>query len=102
MANYPTIWWDEAIFSETAANLAQHHRYAFTVQSPNQLSDLDYRISVGPAVILPVALAYKLWGVGVTQGRVVAGAYLVLAFLALFPAARRLSCASRCRRPGGE
>ena len=90
LANYPTIWWDEAIFSETAANLVQHHRYAFTVQSPNQLSDLDYRISVGPAVILPVALAYELWGVGVTQGRVVAGAYLVLAFLALFLAARRL------------
>ena len=38
LANYPTIWWDEAIFSEAAANLVQHGRYAFTVQSPNQLS----------------------------------------------------------------
>jgi len=90
LANYPTIWWDEAIFSETAANLVQHGRYAFTVQSPNHLSDLDYRISAGPAVILPVALAYKLLGVGVSHGRLVAGAYLVLAFLALFLAARRL------------
>ena len=82
LANYPTIWWDEAIFSETAANLVQHGRYAFTVQSPSQLSDLDFRISVGPAIILPVALAYKLLGVGVAHGRVVAGAYLVLASLA--------------------
>lgn len=90
LANFPTIWWDEAIFSETAANLVQHGRYAFTVQSPNQLSDLDFRISVGPAVILPVALAYKLLGVGVTSGRLVAGAYLVLLFLALYLAARRL------------
>lgn len=90
LANYPTIWWDEAIFSETAANLVQHGRYAFTVQSPSQLSDLDFRISVGPVVILPVAMAYKLLGVGVAHGRVVAGAYLVLAFLALFLAARRL------------
>jgi 4-amino-4-deoxy-L-arabinose transferase-like glycosyltransferase len=90
LANYPTIWWDEAIFSNAAANLVQHGRYAFTVQSPDQLSDLDFRISVGPAVILPVALAYKLLGVGVAQGRVVAGAYLVLTFLALFLAARRL------------
>ncbi|MBI4642551.1 MAG: glycosyltransferase family 39 protein [Deltaproteobacteria bacterium] len=89
LANYPTIWWDEAIFSETAANLVQHGRYAFTVQSPSQLSDLDFRISVGPAVILPVALAYKLLGVGVAHGRLAAGAYLVLAFLALFLAARR-------------
>jgi len=90
LANYPSIWWDEAIFSETAANLVQHGRYAFTVQSPNQLSDLDFRISVGPAVILPVALVYKLLGVGVANGRLVAGAYLVLVFLALYLATRRL------------
>jgi hypothetical protein len=90
LANYPSIWWDEAIFSETAANLVQHGRYAFTVQSPNQLNDLDYRISVGPTVILPVALAYKLFGVSLLSGRLVAGAYIVLAFLALFLAARRL------------
>jgi hypothetical protein len=90
LANYPTIWWDEAIFSETAANLVQHGRYAFTVQSPDQLSDLDFRISAGPTVILPVALAYKLGGVGLVPGRVVAGCYLVLAFLALYLAARRL------------
>jgi hypothetical protein len=90
LTNYPTIWWDEAIFSETAANLVQHGRYAFTEQSPDQLNDLDFRISVGPAVILPVALAYKLYGVKVVSGRLVAGAYLVLAFLALFLGARRL------------
>jgi hypothetical protein len=90
LANYPTIWWDEGIFSEAAANLVQHGRYAFTVQSPNQLSDLDFRISAGPAVILPVALAYKLFGVSLLSGRLVAGAYLVLAFLALFLGARRL------------
>lgn len=88
--NYPTIWWDEAVFSETAANLSQTGRYAFTVQSPDQLSDLDYRISVGPAVILPVALAYRLLGVNVLHGRLVAVAYLLLAFLALYLAARRL------------
>jgi len=90
LANYPTIWWDEAIFSETAANLVQHDRYAFTVESPKHLSDLDFRISVGPMVILPVAAAYKLLGVGLVPGRVVAGVYLVLTFLALFLGARRL------------
>jgi len=90
LANFPTLWWDEAIFSETSANLVQHGRYAFTVQSPDQLSDLDYRISAGPAVILPVALAYRLFGIGVTPGRTVAGIYLAFAFLALFMGARRL------------
>jgi len=90
LALYPTIWWDEGIFSETAANLVQHGRYAFTLQSPDQLSDLDFRISAGPAVILPVALAYRVLGVGLLPGRLVAGAYLALVFLALFLAARRL------------
>ncbi len=90
LANYPVIWWDEAIFSETAANLAQHGRYAFTVQSPDQLSDLDYRISVGPALILPVALAYRLFGVSLVVGRMVAALYLVLLFGALFLCVRRL------------
>ena len=90
LANYPHLWWDEAIFSETAANVIQHGRYAFTVQSPNQLSDFDYRISAGPAIILPVALSYRLLGVGLVPGRLVAGFYLVFAFLALFLASRRL------------
>jgi hypothetical protein len=90
LENYPTIWWDEAIFSETAANLSQTGRYAFTVQSPDQLADLDYRISVGPAVILPVALAYRVFGVELLSGRFVAAAYLLFAFLALFLCARRL------------
>jgi len=90
LANYPKLWWDEAIFSETAANLAQQGRYSFTVESPDRLSDLDYRISAGPALILPVALAYRLLGVGLVQGRLVAGLYLAFAFLALFLGSRRL------------
>jgi hypothetical protein len=84
LTNYPTIWWDEAIFSETAANLVQHGRYAFTVLSPDQMNDLDFRISAGPPVILPVALAYKIFVVKVASGRLVAGAYLAFLFLALF------------------
>ena len=90
LANYPYLWWDEAIFSETAANVVQHGRYAFTVQSPDQLSDLDFRISAGPSIILPVALSYRLLGVGLVQGRLVAGFFLVFAFLALFLCSRRL------------
>lgn len=90
LAHYPVLWWDEAIFSETAANLAQQGRYSFTLQSPDQLRDLDYRVSAGPALILPVALAYRLLGVGLVQGRLVAGFYLAFAFLALFLASRRL------------
>ncbi len=90
LSNFPTIWWDEAIFSETAANLAQKGRYAFTMQSPEVLNDFDYRISAGPVLIVPVALAYKLLGVSVWSGRLVAGGFFVLAFILLYFCARRL------------
>lgn len=88
LANFPTVWWDEAIFSETAANLSQKGRYALTIQSPEKLKDFDYRISAGPVVILPVALAYRLLGVNVWSGRLVAGGFLLLAFVLLYLAAR--------------
>ncbi len=87
--NCPTIWWDEAIFSETAANLAQKGRYAFTLQSPDVINDFDYRISAGPVLIVPVALAYRLFGVSVWSGRLVAGLFLVLTFVLLYLGARR-------------
>jgi 4-amino-4-deoxy-L-arabinose transferase-like glycosyltransferase len=86
----PTVWWDEAIFSETAANLAQHGRYAFTIQSPDELKDFDYRISSGPVLIVPVALAYRLFGVNVWSGRLVAGGFLLLALILLYLSARLL------------
>lgn len=89
LPNYPTLWWDEAIFSETAANLARSGRYAFTVEGPDQLRDFDFRISAGPTLILPVALAYKFLGVSVASGRLVAGAFLFLTFLLLYLLARR-------------
>ncbi len=90
LSNTPTIWWDEAIFSETAANLAQKGRYAFTIQSPEVINDFDYRISAGPVLIVPVALAYRVFGVSVWSGRLVAGCFLVGAFLLLYLCARRL------------
>ena len=90
LSNYPTLWWDEAIFSETAANLVQHGRYAFTIQSPDNLKDFDFRISVGPVIILPVALAYRLFGISVWSGRLVAGIFLLLFFFFLYLAARLL------------
>lgn len=86
----PTLWWDEAIFSETAANLVQKGRYAFTIQSPETLNDFDYRISSGPVLIMPVALAYRLFGVSVWSGRLVAGGFLLLTFVLLYLSARLL------------
>jgi len=40
--------------------------------------------SVGPTVILPVALSYKVFGVGLTQGRAVVGIYLLLTLFVFY------------------
>jgi len=90
LPNYPTLWWDEGIFCETAANLAQHGRYALTLQSPDRLQDFDNRISAGPVVIAPVALAFKLLGVEVVNARLVAALFLVAALVFLHRAGRLL------------
>ncbi len=90
LPNYPTMWWDEGIFCETAANLAQHGRYALTLQSPDKLKDFDNRISVGPVVIAPVALAFKIFGVEVQTARMVAALFLVATLFFLYLAARLL------------
>ena len=55
LAHYPTIWWDEAIFSETAANLVQHGRYAFTVQSPKSWIRSEFRRAISVPAAPPSA-----------------------------------------------
>jgi 4-amino-4-deoxy-L-arabinose transferase-like glycosyltransferase len=46
--------------------------------------------SVGPTVILPVALSFRLFGVGLKQGRFVAALYLILTFITFYLLTREL------------
>src|SRR5262249_51695381 len=46
--------------------------------------------SVGPTVVLPLALAYRLWGVGLVQGRVVMALFAAITLFLLYLCARTL------------
>jgi 4-amino-4-deoxy-L-arabinose transferase-like glycosyltransferase len=84
----PRTWFDEGSHLHVPKTLVQHGVYA-------DISSEGYRyygptIGVGPTVMLPIALAFKLVGVGLLQGRLVIALYLLTALAAFYALGRRL------------
>lgn len=84
----PRTWFDEGSHLHVPKTIVQHGVYA-------DISSEGYRyygptVGVGPTVMLPIALMFKLFGVGLLQGRLVIVAYLLIALLACYLIARRL------------
>jgi 4-amino-4-deoxy-L-arabinose transferase-like glycosyltransferase len=85
----PQTWFDEGSILHVPKTLVQHGVYA-------DISSEGYRfygptVSVGPTVILPIALVFKLFGVGLIQGRILIVVYLLIALVACYALARRIS-----------
>ncbi len=85
---YPAPWFDEGAYMNVARTLVEDGMYA-------ERSSDGYRfngavISTGPTVILPIAGAYALLGVGVATGRLVMTVYGVLTLIMIFLLAQRL------------
>jgi 4-amino-4-deoxy-L-arabinose transferase-like glycosyltransferase len=84
----PKTWFDEGSHLHVPKALIQHGVYA-------DISSEGYRyygptIGVGPTLMLPIALVFKLFGIGLIQGRLVIVAYLFIALAASYTLARRL------------
>ncbi len=84
----PRTWFDEGSHLHVPATLVRYGVYA-------DISSEGFRyfgptIGVGPTVMLPIALAFKLTGIGLVQARLVIVLYLALALLTLYLLARRL------------
>jgi 4-amino-4-deoxy-L-arabinose transferase-like glycosyltransferase len=84
----PRTWFDEGSHLHVPKTLVQHGVYA-------DISSEGYRyygptIGIGPTIMLPIALVFKLFGVGLLQGRLVIVAYLLIALVAFHALARRL------------
>jgi hypothetical protein len=84
---YPTPWFDEGEHLHVPKTLIQFGQYA-------DISSEGFRyfgptIGVGPMVMLPIALAFKLGGIGLTQARLVMAAYLLVAIGLFFAISRR-------------
>lgn len=84
----PITWFDEGSHLHVPKTLVRHGVYA-------DISSEGYRyygptVGVGPTVMLPIALAFRLFGVGLLQGRLVIVAYALVALAAFFALARGL------------
>ena len=84
---YPVTWFDEGSHLHVPKALVQRGVYA-------DVSSEGYRyfgptIGVGPPVMLPIALAFRLAGIGLVQARLVIVAYLVIALVLFAVAAWR-------------
>jgi hypothetical protein len=81
--NYnPRPWHDEGSVLSLARTLTEEGVYA--MRSLEGYQTLGPVQSVGPTVVLPVALSFKLSGVGLVQGRIVAAGYTLLTLVVFF------------------
>lgn len=88
LSESPGIWYDEGYYSQAAMNLALHGAQALQV-APGQFVS-TWSLTVGYPVIYPVAFFYKLFGVGVLQGRAIMVLYMFGFLTASFFLIRRL------------
>ncbi len=85
----PEPWFDEGVHVSAAATLAKIGNYA--LPDATGLKVLDPGIQVGPTVILPVALSFKLFGQGFWQARGIIVLYGFLALTAYLLVARKVA-----------
>jgi 4-amino-4-deoxy-L-arabinose transferase-like glycosyltransferase len=78
----PRPWQDEGAVASIAKSLVQNGVYA--TKTSNGYETYGGVQSVGPTVVLPVALAYRLWGVGLVQGRWVMALYAFITLVLLY------------------
>lgn len=86
---WPYSWFDEGLNLATAGTLATDGSYA--LPDSDGLRVMDPAIQTGPTVILPIALVFKLVGVGLLQARIVMVVFAVFALAMAFLLARRLA-----------
>jgi 4-amino-4-deoxy-L-arabinose transferase-like glycosyltransferase len=84
----PHPWHDEGAAMLVSKTLVQDGIYA--ARSGDGYQTFGPIQSVGPTVLVPVAIIYRLLGVGIWQGRLVAIAYGLFALAMVFAVAARL------------
>lgn len=88
LPDYPLTWFDEGSHLHVPKTLVQQGVYA-------DRSSEGYRyygptIGVGPTVMLPIAAAFRLFGIGLSQARMVMALYLLATIAAFYALARQL------------
>ncbi len=84
----PRTWQDEGGTLSIARTLVEDNVYA--IRSSDGYQTFGSVQSVGPTVILPIALSFKLFGVGLLQGRLVMAGWLVFTILTFYGLGREI------------
>jgi 4-amino-4-deoxy-L-arabinose transferase-like glycosyltransferase len=84
--SYPAPWYDEGSHLHVAKNFALYGVYADS--SSEGYRPFGPAIGVGPTVLLPIAFAFKLFGVGIPLARLVIVLYALGAVVAFYGLAR--------------
>lgn len=79
---YPPAWFDEGYRTNAARTLAVDGIYG--THSSDGVIPYDVGISTGPADIVPLAIAYRVFGSGVAQARLVDVVYALIGLAALY------------------
>lgn len=89
LSESPPIWYDEGIYTQVAMNYAQHGVWGLQV-APEIFTSLSNRVTVGYPALYPVAMAYRLFGIGVWEGRLAIVIFLVGVVLITYFLVRKL------------
>jgi 4-amino-4-deoxy-L-arabinose transferase-like glycosyltransferase len=88
LTNYPKTWYDEGSHLHVPKALVTMGVYAD--YSSEGLRHFGPTLGVGPTVLLPIAGAFEVAGIGLLQARLVMVTYLVVALVLMFLLARHL------------
>lgn len=80
----PRVWHDDGLNMQVARNVAHFNRFQLQAAPGEFVSPIATLISTGYPVTYPVGLAFKIFGVGILQARVVMVAFLMLLILASY------------------
>lgn len=83
----PAVWYDEGFYEQAAMNVAQRGIWGIQT-SPESFASLG-TVTAGFPLIGPVALAYKIFGIGVLQARAVMVIFILGLIATVFLFAKR-------------
>lgn len=85
----PPVWYDEGIYIQSANNLAFYGTTGLRV-SPDVIEPSSEFITVGYPLIYPLALCFKLFGMGIASARSLMAIFVIALVITLFILSKRL------------
>lgn len=84
----PRSWHDEGSYLTLAKTLVEEGIYA--IKTSDGYQTFGAVQSVGPTVILPIALIFRFFGIGLVQARIIAGIYILFTLIVIYLSAKFL------------